>query len=72
VTKEQHRLQSKNKSKYDQWFEMTWTSEEEVEGEESTNSSQVNLEYSIQVNIDNDSLDGNLSPSAVAHKTPKW
>jgi hypothetical protein len=72
VTKEQQRLQSKNKSKDDQWFEMAWTSDEQVEGEESTNSSQVNLEDSTQVNIDNGSLDGNLSPSAVAHKTPKW
>jgi hypothetical protein len=51
---------------------MAWTSDEQVEGEESTNSSQVNLEDSTQVNIDNGSLDGTLSPPQVAHKTPKW
>ena len=51
---------------------MVWTLDEQVEGEKSTNYSQVNLEYSTHVNIDNDSLDGNLFPFADAHKTPKW
>ena len=60
-------MQRLNKSKDAQWFEMIWTSDKQVEGEESTNSSQVNLEYSNQVNIDNGSLDGSLSPSTVAH-----
>jgi hypothetical protein len=72
VTKEQQRLQHLNKSKDDQWFEMAWTSDKQVEGEESTNSSQVNLEDSTQVNIDNSSLDGTLLPPQVAHKAPKW
>jgi len=67
VSKEKQSFQSKNKSKDDQWFETSWRSDEHVEGEESTNSSQVNLEYSNQVNIDNGSLDGSLSPSTVAH-----
>jgi hypothetical protein len=72
VTKKQQMLQHLNKSKDVQWFEMVWTSDKQGEGEESTNSSQVNLEDSTQVNIDNGFLDGNLSPSIVAHKTPKW
>jgi len=42
-----------------------------VEDEESTNSSQVNLEDSTQVNNDNSSLDGTLSPPQVAYKAPK-
>jgi hypothetical protein len=44
VSKEQRRLKHLNKSRDNQWFETDWTLDKKVENEESTNSSQVNLE----------------------------
>jgi hypothetical protein len=43
-----------------------------VEGEASTIYSQVKLEDSKQVNIDNNFLDGALSPTQVTHENLKW
>ena len=43
-----------------------------VKDEDPTNSSQVNLENSTQVNINNNAIEGTSSPPQVAHKTLKW
>jgi len=72
LTKKQQRLQHLDKSKDAHWFEMAWTSKKQVEVQESTNYSQVNLEDSTQVSIDNNYFYGTLSPPQFAQKNPKW
>ena len=65
-------MQHLNKSRDDQWFDMTWTSNKRVEDDDPTNYSQVNLENSTQVNINNTAIEGTSSPLQVAHKKLKW